>query len=88
VLHPHDQVRIGDERQIFKRFLQVARTYLAGSPRPLDRFGETHIGFIIHGRLSSFPASIPAAGECLRGAANLPDHGGDCQAKNPVNRLK
>ena len=42
MLHPHDKIRIGDERQIFKRFVQVARTYLTGSPRPVDRFGETH----------------------------------------------
>jgi hypothetical protein len=81
VLHPHDQVRIGDERQIFERFLQVARTYLAGSPGPVDGFGEAHSGFLIHGQISSFPASIPAAGERPRGVDNLPNHDRDCQGK-------
>jgi hypothetical protein len=47
----------------------------------MDRFGETHIGLLIHGRLSSFPVSILAAGERLRGAVNLPDHSSDCQVK-------
>jgi len=63
MLHPHDQVRIGDKRQIFQRFVQVARTYLAGSPRPMDRSGETHVGLLVHGRLASFPVSILAAGD-------------------------
>ncbi len=50
MLHPHDQVRIGDERQILQRFLQVTRTYLAGSPRPVDRPGQAHLHFLVHVR--------------------------------------
>jgi hypothetical protein len=52
----------------------------------VDRFGETHKGFLIHGWLASFPASILAAGKCLRGAANLTDHSGDCQGKKAQTR--
>lgn len=54
VLHPHDQIRIGDERQILQRLPQVTRTYLAGSTRSVNRFGQTHPRLIVH-RPSLFP---------------------------------
>jgi hypothetical protein len=56
MLHPHDQVRIGDERQILQRFLQVTRTYLAGSPRPMDRPGQAHLILFIHGFHPALPS--------------------------------
>jgi hypothetical protein len=56
MLHPYDKIRIGDQRQIFKRFIQVARTYLAGSARPVDRFGQTHPCFFNHRRSPYVPS--------------------------------
>jgi hypothetical protein len=48
VLHADDQVRIGNQRQILQRLLQVPRTYLAGSAGPVDRFRQTHLRFLVH----------------------------------------
>jgi hypothetical protein len=59
VLHPDDQIRIGDERQILQRFLQVTRTYLAGSPRPLDRLGQADLRFLIHDRSPGYFSLLP-----------------------------
>jgi hypothetical protein len=39
---------VGAERQSGQRFGEVARTYLAGSTRPVDRLGETQLLFIGH----------------------------------------
>ena len=77
MLHPHDQVRIGDERQILQRFLQVTRTYLAGSPGPVDRPGQAHLHFLVHVGSPPFVPYRPAAGGFRR--ENLTDIVSDCQ---------
>ena len=48
MLHAYDQVRIGNERQILQRLLQVPRTYLAGSAGPVDRLRQPHLLSIVH----------------------------------------
>jgi hypothetical protein len=60
VLHADDQIRIGDERHILKRFLQVSRTYLAGSPGPMDRFGQAYLRLFVHDRYSFCLGHVPA----------------------------
>ena len=59
MLHADDQVRIGNERQILQRFLQVPRTYLAGSPGSVDRFRQPHLSLFVHLRSPSRNAKSP-----------------------------
>jgi hypothetical protein len=51
MLHPNDQIRIRNQRQIAQCFTQVARTDLAGSTGPVNCFSEAN-SFFFHGRAS------------------------------------
>jgi len=48
VLHADQQIRIRYEGEIFQRFVQVARTYLAGSAGAVYGLGEAQPVFFRH----------------------------------------
>jgi hypothetical protein len=48
MLHPDDQVRIGNQRQISQCFIQVARTDLTSSTGPVYGLGKANLWVIVH----------------------------------------
>jgi hypothetical protein len=48
MFHADNQIRIRDEGQILQRFLQVTRTYFAGSTGAVNGLGEADLGFFGH----------------------------------------
>jgi hypothetical protein len=43
MFHAYDQIRVGTQGQILQRFLQVTRTYLAGSTGAVNGLGQADI---------------------------------------------
>jgi len=55
MFHADNQVRIGTHGQILQCFLQVTRTYLAGSTGAMHRFRQTDLFvFVYHDFLERF----------------------------------